>query len=117
LTVVVVDNGGGGIFEQLPIRPGVQGVGLSDRQGVFSSGHEDPGQLDFERLFAMPQPVRHGPLAAAFGAPWRRLAGLDALAEGLAWAAKERLALLELRTDRQADAALRLALRRGLPRG
>ena len=37
LTVVMVDNGGGGIFEQLPIRPA----------------------LDFERLFAMPQALDH----------------------------------------------------------
>ena len=118
LTVLLVDNGGGGIFEQLPIRPGVQGgAGLADGQGVATSGDQDWGPLDFERLFAMPQAVAHGPLAAAFGVPWRRLAGLDELAAGLAWAAHERLALLELRTDRQADAALRLALRQRLPRG
>jgi 2-succinyl-5-enolpyruvyl-6-hydroxy-3-cyclohexene-1-carboxylate synthase len=52
-------------------------------------------------------------LAAAFGVPWRSLAGLEELAAGLAWAASERLALLELRTDRRADAVLRQALRQG----
>jgi 2-succinyl-5-enolpyruvyl-6-hydroxy-3-cyclohexene-1-carboxylate synthase len=117
LTVLLVDNGGGGIFEQLPIRPGVQGVGVPVCQGESRSGDQESGRLDFERLFAMPQPIRHGPLAAAFGVPWRRLEGLEELAEGLAWAANEQLALLELHTDRQADAALRLALRQGLPRG
>ncbi len=108
LTVVLVENGGGGIFEQLPIRPG---VGASC--GASASGAQAPSRLDFERLFAMPQAVSHGPLAAAFGVPWRRLGGLEELAEGLAWAAGEPLALLELRTDRQADAVLRQALRQG----
>ena len=114
LTVLLVDNGGGGIFEQLPIRPGIGGgAGHQARQSGPPGGGQGPGRLDFERLFAMPQPIRHGPLAAAFGVPWRSLAGLEELAEGLAWAAGERLALVELRTDRQADAVLRHALRQG----
>ncbi len=107
LTVVLVENGGGGIFEQLPIRPGPAPLG-----GAAPAAPQ-PGRLDFERLFAMPQAVSHGPLAEAFGVPWRRLVGLEDLADGLAWAAGEPLALLELRTDRQADAALRQALRQG----
>ena len=107
LTVVLVENGGGGIFEQLPIRPGPAPLG-----GAAPAAPQ-PGRLDFERLFAMPQAVSHGPLAEAFGVPWRRLGGLEDLADGLAWAAGEPLALLELRTDRQADAALRQALRQG----
>ena len=107
LTVVLVENGGGGIFEQLPIRPGPAPLG-----GAATAAPQ-PGRLDFERLFAMPQAVSHGPLAEAFGVPWRRLGGLEDLADGLAWAAGEPLALLELRTDRQADAALRQALRQG----
>ena len=117
LTVLLVENGGGGIFEQLPIRPGFGGVGAGAgapaRQGGPASEGQEPGPLDFERLFAMPQPIRHGPLAAAFGVPWRCLAGLEELADGLAWAAGERLALVELRTDRQADAVLRHTLRQG----
>ena len=114
LTVLLVDNGGGGIFEQLPIRPGIGGgAGHQARQSGPPGDGQGQGGLDFERLFAMPQPIRHGPLAAAFGVPWRSLAGLEELAEGLAWAAGERLALVELRTDRQADAVLRHALRQG----
>jgi 2-succinyl-5-enolpyruvyl-6-hydroxy-3-cyclohexene-1-carboxylate synthase len=112
LTVLLVENGGGGIFEQLPIRPGVSAGGQAHQGGPPRAG-QGPGPLDFERLFAMPQPIRHGPLAAAFGVPWRSLAGLQELAAGLAWAASERLALLELRTDRRADAVLRQALRQG----
>jgi len=107
LTVVLVENGGGGIFEQLPIRPGPAPLSAA------GTAAPQTGRLDFERLFAMPQAVSHGPLAEAFGVPWRRLGGLEDLADGLAWAAGEPLALLELRTDRQADAALRQALRQG----
>ena len=92
LTVVLIDNGGGGIFEQLPIRA--------------------DGPLDFERLFAMPQAVDQLALAAAHGVPGRRLQDLAALPEALAWALPQPLALIELRTDRQADARLRQELRR-----
>ena len=90
LTVVMVDNGGGGIFEQLPIRPA----------------------LDFERLFAMPQALDHQRWAAGYGIPSRAVAGLEALPEALSWAQEHTLSLLVLRTDRQADAQLRQALRR-----
>lgn len=90
LTVVMVDNGGGGIFEQLPIRPA----------------------LDFERLFAMPQALDPRRWAEGYGIPSRGVASLAALPEALAWAQEQTLSLLVLRTDRQADAQLRQALRR-----
>ncbi len=92
LTVVLVDNAGGGIFEQLPIRTGPQ--------------------LDFERLFAMPQQLDHTALAAGYGIPARAVVSLDQLADGLRWAAQHPMALLHVRTDRQADAALRRQCRR-----
>ena len=92
LTVVLIDNGGGGIFEQLPIRA--------------------DGPLDFERLFAMPQAVDQLALALAHGVPGRRCTGPEGLEEALAWALPQPLALLELRTHRQADARLRQELRR-----
>ena len=92
LTVVLVDNGGGGIFEQLPIRAGTA--------------------LDFERLFAMPQAIDHLALAAGYGIPARDLQGLADLAAALEWARPQPLALIRLRTDRQADAQLRQGLRR-----
>ncbi len=93
LTVLLIDNGGGGIFEQLPIR--------------CQSGE----LLDFERLFAMPQ--SHDPLAlaAVHGVPGRRVAEAGQLAEALAWALQQPMALLRLVTDRRADAALRQRLR------
>ena len=94
LTVVLINNAGGGIFEQLPIRL------------------EGDSPLDFERLFAMPQPVEALALAAAYGVPARRLGAWSGLAADLAWALEQPLALLELRTDRQQDARQRHALRR-----
>ena len=93
LTVLLIDNGGGGIFEQLPIRC------------------PDGEPLDFERLFAMPQAVDPLALAAAFGVPGRRVERPGELAEALAWALEQPLALLRLMTDRRADAVLRRRLR------
>jgi 2-succinyl-5-enolpyruvyl-6-hydroxy-3-cyclohexene-1-carboxylate synthase len=98
LTVVLVDNGGGGIFEQLPIRP-----------QAAPGGGEAP--LDFERLFAMPQAVDHGALAAAHGVPVRALANLAELGAALAWAAEQPMALIVLHSDRRGDARLRQQLR------
>ena len=92
LTVVLVDNGGGGIFEQLPIRAGTA--------------------LDFERLFAMPQSIDHVALAAGYGIPSRELNELADLPAALRWAEDQPMALLRLCTDRRADAELRHRLRR-----
>ncbi|WP_254966968.1 2-succinyl-5-enolpyruvyl-6-hydroxy-3-cyclohexene-1-carboxylic-acid synthase [Cyanobium sp. CH-040] len=94
LTVLLIDNGGGGIFEQLPIRP------------------ERPEALDFERLFAMPQAVDPLALAAAHGVPGREVAAPADLAAALAWALEQPLALLRLHTERRRDAACRRELRR-----
>jgi 2-succinyl-5-enolpyruvyl-6-hydroxy-3-cyclohexene-1-carboxylate synthase len=97
LTVILINNGGGGIFEQLPIRTTPEAA------------------LDFERLFAMPQCVDPLALAAAHGVPGRRLETVADLPGQLAWALDHPLALLELATDRRADAALRQGLRRMAP--
>ncbi|WP_353617982.1 2-succinyl-5-enolpyruvyl-6-hydroxy-3-cyclohexene-1-carboxylic-acid synthase [Synechococcus sp. CCY 0621] len=93
LTVVLIDNGGGGIFEQLPIRT------------------EPATAMDFERLFAMPQAVDPLALAAVHGVPGRRVEGLAALESSLAWARQQPMALLVISTDRRRDAALRQRLR------
>ena len=93
LTVLLLDNGGGGIFEQLPIRP------------------EPAEAMDFERLFAMPQAVDPLALAAAHGVPGRDGQSLATLETDLAWALAKPVALLRLRSDRRADAERRQALR------
>ena len=93
LTVVLVDNAGGGIFEQLPIRT-------------------DPdASLDFERLFAMPQAVDPLALAAAHGVPGRRVQRPADLAADLAWALAQPLALVQVCSERRADGAWRQRLR------
>ncbi|MEB3351358.1 MAG: 2-succinyl-5-enolpyruvyl-6-hydroxy-3-cyclohexene-1-carboxylic-acid synthase [Cyanobacteriota bacterium] len=93
LLVLLIDNGGGGIFEQLPIRP------------------EPPQGLDFERLFAMDQGVDALALAAAHGVPAKAVQHPDQLAAALAWGLEQPLALLRLPTDRRADAGRRRRLR------
>ena len=93
LTVVLIENGGGGIFEQLPIRT------------------EPAAALDFERLFAMPQSLDQLALAAAYGVAGRRVARPEHLVAALDWALAQPLALVEMRTDRRADAELRRGLR------
>jgi 2-succinyl-5-enolpyruvyl-6-hydroxy-3-cyclohexene-1-carboxylate synthase len=94
LTVVLLNNNGGGIFEQLPIR--------------IEPGHV----MDFERLFAMPQAVDAIALAAAFGVPGRRPQQVADWESDLAWALQQPLALIELITDRRIDASRRHELRR-----
>ncbi|MFM7314350.1 MAG: 2-succinyl-5-enolpyruvyl-6-hydroxy-3-cyclohexene-1-carboxylic-acid synthase [Cyanobium sp.] len=96
LTVVLIENGGGGIFEQLPIRT------------------EPPGQLDFERLFAMPQGLDQLALASLHGVPGRRLERKQDLERDLAWSLAQPFSILEVRTNRQDDAALRQRLRRAV---
>jgi len=93
LLVVLIDNGGGGIFEQLPIRP------------------TDPGAFDFERLFAMPQSMDPCALAAAHGVPSRTLRRAADLAEAVGWGLAQPLALLRVVSDRQGDAERRRQLR------
>ncbi len=94
LLVLLIDNGGGGIFEQLPIRPTA------------------PAPLDFERLFAMPQAVDPCALAAAHGVPSRQVGDWHQLEDALAWGLAEPMALVLVRTDRRADALWRQELRR-----
>jgi 2-succinyl-5-enolpyruvyl-6-hydroxy-3-cyclohexene-1-carboxylate synthase len=93
LTVVLIDNGGGGIFEQLPIRT------------------KPESALDFERLFAMPQPLDPLALAAVHGVPGRRVGTPESLESALAWALEQPLAVLLVSTERRRDAALRQRLR------
>ena len=92
LLVLVIDNNGGGIFQQLPIESSLEPA--------------------FDRLFAMPQAVDLHVLAAAHGVPGRSIAALEDLPQALEWGLSQQgTALLRVCTDRRADAALRSALR------
>ena len=93
LAVVLINNGGGGIFEQLAIR------------------HPAGSGMDFERLFAMPQAVDGAQLCAAYGVPHRHLSQPEGQPGHLEWLLHQPLAVLEISTDRGADAGLRRRLR------
>jgi 2-succinyl-5-enolpyruvyl-6-hydroxy-3-cyclohexene-1-carboxylate synthase len=93
LAVVLINNGGGGIFEQLAIR------------------HPAGSGMDFERLFAMPQAVDGAQLCGAYGVPHRHLTEPEGLPGDLEWLLQQPLGVLEIRTDRGADAGLRRRLR------
>ncbi len=92
LRIVLIDNAGGGVFEQLPI----------PRQS-----------LDFDRLFAMPQSCDAMALAAAHGVAARECQAMDTLAEQLNWLLEpgDPMRLLRCSTDRSGDALLRQQLR------
>jgi len=92
LRVVLIDNAGGGVFEQLPI----------PRQS-----------MDFDRLFAMPQSCDAMALAAAHGVAARDANAMESLADDLQWLLEpgDAIRLLRCSTDRARDARLRQRLR------
>lgn len=89
LTVIVINNDGGGIFEHLPI-----------------SQFEPP----FERYFATPQSVDLGALCAAHKVDFERVDGWPALLDVINNPSASGLRVREVATDRKADAALRKRL-------
>lgn len=89
LTVVLVNNNGGGIFEHLPV-----------------AGYNPP----FEEFFATPQQVDFALLCAAHGVVHHAIASLAALKKAVAALPKQGVRVLELRTDRKRDAAFRKQL-------
>jgi 2-succinyl-5-enolpyruvyl-6-hydroxy-3-cyclohexene-1-carboxylate synthase len=89
LTVVLINNNGGGIFEHLP----VAGVGAA-----------------FEKFWGTPQRVDFGKLCAAYGVPHEVVADDERLAALLAEPVpKAGLSVWEVRTDRRRDARARKA--------
>jgi len=95
LTVVLVNNAGGGIFGHLPV-----------------ADFEPP----FERFFATPQSVDFSKLAAAYGVAHQRVAGDEALRSALA-TLPAGIRLLEIATDRKSDAATRKRILRDATTG
>ena len=92
LLVLLIDNGGGGIFQQLPV-PAAPASAL-------------------DALFAMPQQVDLLGLAAAHGIPVRQVSCLEDVAPALAWGlAQPGVALVRVCTNREVDAHLRATLR------
>jgi 2-succinyl-5-enolpyruvyl-6-hydroxy-3-cyclohexene-1-carboxylate synthase len=87
LALVVVNNAGGGIFSLLP-----------------QSAFPEP----FERVFGTPHQVDIASVAAAYGVPYARLEAMDGLGKVMAG---EGLRIVEVRTDRAANAALHARMR------
>lgn len=89
LTVVMINNRGGGIFEHLPV------------------AQFDP---PFEEYFATPQSVDFGRLCAAHGVAHALVGGLDELRRLLEDVPPPGVRVLEVRTERKRDAAARKKL-------
>lgn len=86
LTVVLINNNGGGIFGHLPV-----------------AQFEPP----FEEFFATPQNVDFARLCATYGVAHRVVQSAAQLAGAVAKLPKRGVRVLELRTDRRRDAAWR----------
>jgi 2-succinyl-5-enolpyruvyl-6-hydroxy-3-cyclohexene-1-carboxylate synthase len=89
LTIVLINNRGGGIFEMLPV-----------------ARFNPP----FEEFFAMPQEVDFGRLCAAYGAEHVRVRDWTHFTELVAALPATGIRVLEVRTDRKRDAAMRREL-------
>jgi len=89
LTVVLINNDGGGIFGHLPV-----------------AGFDPP----FEEYFATPQSVDFSMWAAAFGMEHQRMHSLSELGEMLNSLPKQGIRILEVNTNRKEDAAFRKEL-------
>jgi 2-succinyl-5-enolpyruvyl-6-hydroxy-3-cyclohexene-1-carboxylate synthase len=88
LTIVLINNDGGGIFEHLPV-----------------AQFEPP----FEEFFATPQRVDFATLCAAHGVPHVRVHDWSQFSTLVATLPPAGIRVLELRTDRKRDAAQRKA--------
>ncbi len=89
LTIVLINNRGGGIFEHLPV-----------------AQFEPP----FEEFFATPQEADFAKLASAYGAAHTLVRDWAHFAELISSLPPHGLRVIEVRTDRKRDAALRKAL-------
>ena len=89
LTILLINNQGGGIFETLPI-----------------AAFEPP----FEAFFATPQTVNFAALAAAHNVEYARVSSWLLLQEQLATLPDQGIRLLELQCDRKFDAQFRTSL-------
>ena len=97
LIVIMIDNGGGGIFNQLNI----------DR---IQEG-------DFEEIFLMPQQVCHLTLAKAYGLKYKQVACLDDLEQAIEWSfSLSTNVLIRVCTNSVEDHKLRVSLRYDLKR-
>ncbi|MGB3309475.1 MAG: 2-succinyl-5-enolpyruvyl-6-hydroxy-3-cyclohexene-1-carboxylic-acid synthase [Nodosilinea sp.] len=93
LTVVVINNQGGGIFERLPI--------------ATVSTASTPNETWFEDFFATPQTVDLNHLCAAYGINYERVETWGQLEASLSHLPARGVRLLEVRCDRKQSHTLR----------
>jgi 2-succinyl-5-enolpyruvyl-6-hydroxy-3-cyclohexene-1-carboxylate synthase len=86
LTIILINNNGGGIFEMLPI-----------------SQFEPP----FEEFFATPQDINFAQLAATYGVEYELISSWQQLVEKLNPLPQQGIRILEIPTNRKADAKWR----------
>jgi 2-succinyl-5-enolpyruvyl-6-hydroxy-3-cyclohexene-1-carboxylate synthase len=86
LTIILINNNGGGIFEMLPI-----------------SQFEPP----FEEFFATPQDINFAQLAATYGVEYQLMSSWQELIEKLNPLPQQGIRILEIPTNRKADAKWR----------
>jgi len=91
LTIILIHNDGGGIFERLPV--------------------SQLGEI-FEDFFATPQQVDIAKLADAYGVAHQRIDSWEAFQKALTAPWQQGVRILELRTDRKADTSRTNALLR-----
>ena len=97
LIVIMIDNGGGGIFNQLNI-------------GEIQEG-------DFEEIFLMPQQVCPLTLAKAYGVKYKQVACLNDLEQAIEWSLSlSTNVLIRVCTNSDEDHKLRVSLRDDLKR-
>lgn len=89
LTIIVINNNGGGIFEALPIR------------------NFDP---EFENFFATPQSINFKRLAKLYGLEFEEIMDLDKLLPAIRELPAKGVRLIEVVTDRKRDMILRKQL-------
>ena len=95
LIVILIDNGGGGIFNQLNIDKIQEG--------------------DFKEIFLMPQDVCHLTLAEAYGLKYKQVACLDDLEQAIEWSfSLSSSVLIRVCTNSAEDHKLRVSLRNEL---
>ncbi len=82
LTIILINNNGGGIFELLPI-----------------AKFEPP----FEQFFATPQPINFADLCKTYGASYEEITTWEQLKNRVNPLPNNGIRLLELRTDRKSD--------------
>jgi 2-succinyl-5-enolpyruvyl-6-hydroxy-3-cyclohexene-1-carboxylate synthase len=111
LTVIVINNRGGGIFERLPI------AAIADPDqptpGQPDSSQPTPGALEtnlFETFFATPQTVDLNRLCAAYGVNYERVETWGQLVSGIGYLPDRGVRVLEVRCDRKQSHALRQTL-------